>query len=70
MKWIHVLDRLPKIHEVNLLYISPIENFGSNYVIGYLETDFQFYFNHFEDKMEYLPIEYITHWMKLPKPPK
>lgn len=69
-EWINIQDRLPKLHDEVLLYMPSLDDsFESNYVVGYLESDFCFYFNNYGENIEAVNIEFMSHWMPLPKSP-
>lgn len=75
-EWISIKDKLPPLHLDVLIYISNVEN-HVKYIIGYYETDGNFYFNttdfYFDENdniIDGIDKELLTHWMFLPEPPE
>lgn len=70
-KWVSTKDLMPPLHEEVLLYMPTVnaEIMESCYVVGYRETDGNFYFNNYGEDIEAVQFKYMTYWMPLPEPP-
>jgi hypothetical protein len=70
-KWISIKNKKPLLHDLVLLYMTiDDESEGSNFCVGYRESDDNYYFNNYGESIEAISSEYFTHWMKLPKSPQ
>lgn len=69
--WISTKDKMPSLGEEILLYMPSVDDeiMESSFVVGYLESDGNFYFNNSHADIEAVEFKYITHWMPLPKKP-
>lgn len=61
-EWISVKDRLPKAKETVLAYEAAFDSMSMAYRLPNTEE--------WIDTGDYYPLEAVTHWMPLPKPPK
>jgi hypothetical protein len=72
MQWISVKDSLPKLNEPCLLYknYDTVTYFGLKNKIMIGQRKHSDHFVSVEFKYSDVPIEFVSHWMPLPKPPE
>ncbi len=67
-KWISTKKYLPPFHDDVLLYVPDVEDIPE-ILIGYMESDGNFYFDLTKEKMDHDRIEHVSYWMPLPEKP-
>ena len=63
-KWIKISEKLPKENTRILVFINPKYTFANPLYDGFYDA------HGFVDYRMNWPLENVTHWMPLPKPPK
>ncbi len=68
MKWISIKDKLPeKMHEVLVCYTDGDDDFV---LLGQINEQGFWESTYWDDVNGCMLLEYVSHWMPFPKPPK